>query len=557
MLLTGGQIVVNALKEEGVDTVFGYPGGMALPLYDCLYDSGIRHILTRHEQGAVHAAEGYARVSGKVGVCISTSGPGATNLVSGIANANMDSVPLVCLTSQVVTGVLGKDSFQEADISGITTPITKHNFMVKDKDTLSQTIAEAFYIARTGRPGPVVVDIPKDIFTQQSWYHYPKQISMKGYNPVYVGKEDDVSLVADALAAAQRPLLMIGGGTVISEIQQPILDLLEKTGIPLVSTMMGLSLIDRDHPQHLGMIGMHGTYAANMAACNCDLLITLGARFSDRVTGLISRFASTAKIAHFDVDASEINKIVKTRFRVLGDLGWSVPLLLKKAPVGEGRYEKWLAQTQAWKAEYPLRYDPEGEKIKPESVIEAVNEFLSDDAVIVTDVGQHQMWAAQYSKIKGPRGFLTSGGLGIMGFGLPAAIGSWLAYPERENWLYTGDGSIMMNCQEIATAVELGCPIKVIILNNNGLGMVRQWQRLFYNNRYSGSQHQKPTDFVRLAKAFDADGIDVYKKEDLPAALAAAKAAKVPFFVNIHVEDDENVMPMVAPNAALDQMIGY
>ena len=555
MLLTGGQVVVNALKEEGVDLVFGYPGGMALPLYDCLYDSGITHILTRHEQGAVHAADGYARLSGKVGVCISTSGPGATNLVSGIANAYIDSVPMVCITCQVVTSVLGKDSFQEADISGITTPITKHNFMVKDKDTLSQTIAEAFYIARTGRPGPVVVDIPKDIFTQEIWYDYPKNIHMKGYKPLGAGNADEVSRVADALAAAQRPLIMIGGGTVLAESRQAVLDLLQKTGAPLVSTLMGLSLIERDHPQHLGMIGMHGTFAANMAACQCDMLLALGCRFSDRVTGLISKFAPTAKIAHFDIDPSEINKIVRPRFRVLGDLRWSLPLLAEKAQ--EGHFGEWLTQCQAWAKAHPLKYDDSGDAIKPQAVIQAVNGCLADDAVVVTDVGQHQMWAAQYSDIKGPRSFLTSGGLGIMGFGLPAAIGAWLAAPEREVWLYTGDGSIMMNCQEIATAVELGCPVKVVILNNNGLGMVRQWQRLFYGNRYSGSQHQLPTDFVRLAKAFAADGADVFTKEELPAALAAAKAAKGPFFLNIRVENDENVMPMVAPNAALDQMIGY
>ncbi len=553
MLITGGEIVVNALKKEGVDIVFGYPGGAALPLYDALYNSGISHILTRHEQGAVHAADGYARASGKVGVCFSTSGPGATNLITGIATAYMDSIPLVCITCQVASSLLGKDSFQEADVTGITTPITKHNFMVNDKDSLCQIMAEAFYIAKSGRPGPVVIDIPKDIFTQQAWYDYPGKVALKGYRPQITGNAGDITLVANALAAAKRPLLFIGGGAVTAGIAEDVEKLLDKTGMPFISSLMGLAVMPKNHKQNLGMVGMHGTYAANMAVTNCDLLIALGARFDDRVTGIVSKFAPLAKIAHFDVDPSEINKIVKTRYRVLGDLRWSAPLLAEMAQ--EANNENWLNQTKAWMSQRPLKYKDDSKLLKPQAVIEAVNSYLADDAIIVTDVGQHQMWAAHYCDFKSPRGFLTSGGLGTMGYGLPAAIGAALNNPKREVWFFTGDGSLMMNCQEIITAVELELPIKVIILNNQGLGMVRQWQRLFFNNRYSNSKHQKPADFVRLAEAFDATGINVTEKEDLNQALSKAKASATPIFLNVRVEDDEDVLPMVAPNAALDQMI--
>lgn len=553
MLISGAEIVIKALKKEGVDTVFGYPGGMALPLYDALYDSGITHILTRHEQGAVHAADGYARSSGKVGVCIATSGPGATNLVTGIATANMDSVPIVCITCQVVTGVLGKDSFQEADVSGITTPITKHNFMVKDKDILCQTLAEAFYIARTGRPGPVVIDIPKDIFTQEIWFDYPEQINLKGYRPRFSGNERDIQIIADALSLASRPLFFFGGGTVIAGVEDEIKELLAKTGAPFVNSIMGLSLLPKEHPQNLGMLGMHGTFAANMAVSNCDLLIAMGVRFSDRVTGTISKFAPGAKIAHFDIDPSEMNKNVKPRYRVLGDLKWSVPLFLDA--VNESSYPDWLKQVKIWQTGHPLHYDHNSALIKPQAVVEAVNEIAGDKAIVVTDVGQHQMWTAQYGSFKGPRTFLTSGGLGTMGYGLPAAIGAALACPDREIWLFVGDGGMMMNCQELPTAQELGLNIKIVIMNNQGLGMVRQWQRLFYNQRYSGSKHLKLVDYVRLAEAFDVKGLNVNTMAELKDALAQAHETREPIVLNVRVEDDENVLPMVPPNGALDQMI--
>ncbi len=553
MLLTGGQIIVNVLKQEGVDTVFGYPGGMALPLYDALYDSGITHILTRHEQGAIHAADGYARASGKVGVVISTSGPGATNLVTGIATAHMDSVPLVCITCQVTTGQLGKDSFQEADISGITTPITKHNFMVSDANTLTQTMAEAFYIARTGRPGPVVVDLPKDVITAEAWYDYPQEIKLRGYHPRQEGEEQAIAVVADALSVAKRPLLFAGGGVVIAEVADALQELLAKTNLPVTASMMALSAVPWDQPHFLGMPGMHGTHAANMAMTNCDLLIAMGARFDDRVTGVVSKFAPNAKIAHFDIDPSEINKIIKPRYRVVGDLKWSLPRFTQLAQPCQ--IEPWLEQLAQWQHDFPLKYQDNTEMIKPQAVIKKVNQYLADDAIVVTDVGQHQMWAAQYGHFKGPRRFLTSGGLGTMGYGLPAAIGAALAQPGQEVWLFTGDGSIMMNCQELATLVELQLPVKILVLDNRGLGMVRQWQRLFYGNRYSGSQHQLPTDFVKLFAAFEGPGEHVQAKKELAPALRRAKEAPGPYLVSIRVEDEENVLPMVAPNAALDQMM--
>jgi len=553
MLLTGGEIVVQALKKEGVDTVFGYPGGAALPMYDALYGSDIRHILTRHEQGAVHAADGYARATGKVGVCFSTSGPGATNLITGIATANMDSIPLVCITCQVASSLLGKDSFQEADVSGITTPITKHNYMVTDVNILTKVLSEAFYIARSGRPGPVVIDIPKDIFSQTAEFEYPEKVQMKSYCPVEEGDPAAVEEVAKALAEAKRPLLFVGGGVVLSDMEEAFAQILHKTGAPFISSLMGLGSIDKSKPLYLGMVGMHGTYAANLAVTNCDLLIGFGVRFDDRVTGEVSKFAPNAKIAHFEIDSSEINKIVKVDYKVLGDLRWSLPLfnsLVKPCDV-----DPWIEQVKGWKQEHPLHYTDESPRLKPQKVIEEVCRAMADDAIIVTDVGQHQMWSAHYCRSTRKRGFLTSGGLGTMGYGLPAAIGAKLGCPDNEVWLFSGDGSIMMNCREIATAMEEQLPIKVFILNNHGLGMVRQWQRFFYEGRYSHSKHMAPTDFRRLAEAFDATGITVRERNELDAAIAAAKVCPSPIFVDVWVDDDENVLPMVAPNEALDNLV--
>ncbi len=554
MLLSGAEILIETLKLEGADTVFGYPGGAALPLYDALYGSSIRHILTRHEQGAAHAADGYARVSGKAGVCFSTSGPGATNLVTGIATANMDSSPLVCITCQVTWELLGKDSFQEADVIGITAPITKHNFIVKDIDELAKTIKKAFFIASTGRPGPVVVDVPKDILIKKTEFKAPEPFaSLCGYEPKYKGKTTAVTAIAKALSAAKRPLLFLGGGVVIAGAQKEALALAQKINIPVICTLMGMTAFPTNHPQHLGMAGMHGSYAANMAITECDLLVGCGVRFDDRVTGSTADFASKARIAHLDIDPAEINKNVETHFKAVGDLSWSLPLLIENTH--PGKIEPWWQQICLWQQEHPLSFDTKSKEIKPQEVLVELDKLVKGEAVLVTDVGQHQMWTAQYCTMTKPRHFITSGGLGTMGFGLPAAIGAQIACPKEEVWLITGDGSIMMNCQEMATAAELKLPIRVAILNNRGLGMVRQWQRFFYNTHYSSSRHEPDMDFANLAKAFGCTGIRVDEKKDLPAALAKARSIKGPVIIDIRVDNDEDVMPMVAPGQALAKMI--
>lgn len=554
MLMSGAQAVVASLKAEGVDLVFGYPGGAALNLYDALYDSGITHILTRHEQGAAHAADGYARATGKVGVCISTSGPGATNLVTGIATANMDSVPLVFITSQVATSLIGKDSFQEADITGITTPITKHNLLVKRPQDLLKYLKQAFYIARTGRPGPVLIDIPKDITGMQFDFKYPEHVSLRGYTPVFEGEEEKIEQVAEAIKKAKKPVFFIGGGLNISGAGADFAALVDKTGIPVVSSLMGLGVFPSGHELHLGMVGMHGTFAANQSVTNSDLLIGIGARFDDRVTGMVSKFAPDALIVHLDIDPAEINKNVKTDIRVVGDLKWSLPLLNKIAEPGE--IKDWVAQVIDWKQTHPLNFEDDKEVIKPQSVVQAIDNLTAGEGIIVTDVGQHQMWAAQYYTFKKPRGFITSGGLGTMGFGLPAAIGAQFGCPDEAVWTISGDGSIMMNIQEIATAVEHNLPIKVAVLNNQCLGMVRQWQRLFYHNRLSHSKLEAATDIAAVAEAFGAKGIKVREPKELLPALREAMDYPGPVIMDILVCEDENVLPMVPAGAPIDQMIG-
>jgi len=554
MLMNGAQMVIDALKREGVDTVFGYPGGSALPLYDALYDAGLNHILTRHEQGAIHATDGYARVSGKVGVCISTSGPGATNLVTGIATAYMDSVPLVCITCQVGLNFLGKDSFQEADITGITTPITKHNFMVRELWRLPQIIKKAFYIARTGRPGPVVVDIPKNILTEEMDLEYPEEISLPGYHPKYESNADALPDILAYLAKAKRPLLFLGGGAILAEATPVVKALVEKTQIPVVTTLMGMTALPTSHPRHLGLVGMHGQYAANMALMECDFLIACGVRFSDRVIGQPKHFAPYAKIAQLDIDPAEINKNIKVDYRIIGNLAWSLPLLTEKAACGD--LSAWHKVISSWQEEHPLSYSPSASgKLMPQEVLHALDTLLAGEAIIVTDVGQHQMWSAQYMSFNHPRTFLTSGGLGTMGYGLPAAIGAKIAMPEKEVWLISGDGSIMMNCQEMATAAELGLPIRVVILNNRGLGMVRQWQRCFFEGRYSYSKHEMDMDFARLAEAMNCTGMRLEAGDDLLTILEVARQTKGPVIIDARVDDDEDVMPMVAPGKPIDQMM--
>ena len=557
--IDGAQAVIECLKNEGVEIVFGYPGGQVLPLYDALYKAQFPHILTRHEQGAVHAADGYARSSGKVGVCIATSGPGATNLVTGIATAYMDSIPLVAITGQVGVGLIGKDSFQEADICGITRPITKHNFLVKKVEDLPRVLKEAFYIAKTGRPGPVVVDIPRDVFNMELDFVYPKTVKLKGYNGECIGTETDIDVFLEALDKAKKPLLFIGGGVIIAEMQEKIKELISKTNIPVISSLMGLGSIENSHNNFLGMVGMHGTYAANMAATHCDMLIGIGVRFDDRVTGLVKEFAPAAKVVHFDIDPAEINKNVIADYKVVGDLRWSLPLLCEKmvkCSVGwQEQVDFWLKQTLQWKSEQPLSYDKCADCVMPQEVIEIISELSDENTIIVTDVGQHQMWTAQFYKFRKPRTFLTSGGLGTMGYGLPAALGAKIANPTKQVVLISGDGSIMMNCQELATASDCGINVKVVVMNNRVLGMVTQWQRMFYGERYSHSSVYGNTDFVKLAEAMGVVGYRIENKQDLRNILKEALAVEAPALVDVCLPTAENVLPMVPAGGRLNQMI--
>ncbi len=554
--MTGAEVVVEVLKREGATTIFGYPGGMALPLYDALYESGIRHILTRHEQGAAHAADGYARSTGKVGVCITTSGPGATNLVTGIATANIDSIPMVCITCQVPRAAIGKDSFQEADIRGITTPITKHNYLVGDPEELAKVLRQAFYVARTGRPGVVVVDIPKDLFLAEIQPDFEEDITMEAYHPTYEGDLEEVKTAAALIAAAKKPVFFVGGGANDKNSALLFRKLVAKTGIPVVNSLMGVSVYPNDEPLHLGMLGMHGTVPANRAVCDCDLLIGVGVRFADRVTGKVQNFAKNAKIVQFEIDPVEIDKTVKIDARVLADLQWSLTELLKI--VKKPEIKAWQDTVKKWKAEKPIVYGKaKGEEIKPQKVIETVSQLTKGEAVVVTDVGQHQMWSALLYQSKNPRSFLSSGGLGTMGYGLPAAIGAQIGREKEEVWVFVGDGGFLMNCQEMATAVEHHLPIKVVVLNNRCLGMVQQWQRLFFNGHMSHSQFHIDTNFAKLAEAFGAKAQRVSERKDLEKALKEAKKAKGPYLVEVMVTPDENVYPMVPAGASLEEMMEW
>ena len=558
MQLSGAQIIVQSLKAEGVEYVFGYPGGAVLDLYDAIYTEKFPHILVRHEQGAAHAADGYARATGEVGVCLATSGPGGTNLVTGIATAYMDSVPLVCITGQVGNPYIGKDSFQEADICGITTPITKHNYLVKAAKDLPQVLKEAFFIARTGRPGPVTVDIAKDVFTQELDYVYPENVHLKGYTADFTGDASEVEAAALAIAEAKRPLLILGGGVTLSDTAEDVREILDLTGIPSVTTLMGIGCVPAARENFLGMAGMHGTYAANMAIQECDLLIAVGMRFDDRVTSRIQGFAPRAKIVHFEVDPVEVNKNVVVDCRVLGDLRWSLPLLKEKlAALGDlrARFSGWSRYTVEMNNEQPLSYKKKEGCIMPQQLIETVSELAADDAIIVTDVGQHQMWAAQYYDAKEPRRFLTSGGLGTMGYGLPAAIGAKVARPGQQVILFTGDGSIMMNCQEMATAAANGVAVKIIVVHNRVLGMVTQWQRMFYDKHYSQTLLPGSTDFVKLAEAMGVRACRLQDPASLKADLAAALTSDAPMLIDVIVPGNVDVLPMVPGGKCLDEMV--
>ncbi len=554
MRLSGAEVFIDCLKNEGVDTIFGYPGGAVIKIYDALYNSDINHILTRHEQGAAHAADGYARATGKPGVCIATSGPGATNLVTGIATAYMDSVPLVAFTGQVSTAMLGRDSFQEADITGITLPITKHNYLVKDPNDLPRIIKEAFYIATTGRPGPVLVDLPKDITMAEIDYSYPDSVDLPGYKPTYTGHILKIHEAAKLIDKAARPVLYIGGGVVISGACEELARLVDKAHIPVTMTLMGLGGFPGAHELSLGMLGMHGTQYANYAVTESDLLISIGARFDDRVTGKLDTFAPNAKVIHIDIDPAEIGKNIKVDVPIVGDVKNVLKELVPK--VKENPRDAWMGRIKELKEKYPLQYEKTADQIKPQEVVEAIYKITDGEAIITTEVGQNQMWAAQYYKLKHSRSFISSGGLGTMGYGFPSAIGAKIGCPHREVFDIAGDGSIQMNIQELATAVQYNVGVKIAILNNGYLGMVRQWQELFFDKRYAHTCMNCAPDFVKLAEAYGAIGLRAVKPDEIMPVLEESMGIKdKPVLMEFKVSAEENVFPMVPANGAINKMI--
>jgi len=555
MILTGSEIFIECLRKEGVEVLFGYPGGVVIPLFDKLYGADdINFILTRHEQAAAHAADGYARATGKTGVCLATSGPGATNLVTGIATAYMDSIPMVAFTGQVAMPLIGTDAFQEADITGITRPITKHNFLISDTSKMAEIIQQAFYIASTGRPGPVVVDLPKDVSTGTAdfiWDEVPKK--PRGYSvPVF---DDDPKLdeVAEVIAAAKKPYIYAGGGIIISDAQDELVIFAEKLNTPVTTTLMGLGGFPASHPLWVGMPGMHGTYTANMAFSECDLIIAVGSRFDDRVTGKLEGFAPNAKIIHIDLDPSAIAKNVEVDYPIVGD----AKAILKKltTKVAPRKKDAWNDRIDSLQKDHPLAYGTKGDAIKPQYVVEQIYEVTKGDAYITTEVGQNQMWAALYYKFDKPRRFISSGGLGTMGYGFPAAMGVQLAYPDKPVFDIAGDGSIQMNIQELATVVEHKLPVIIAILNNKFLGMVRQWQEMFYGGRYSSVNIEVQPDFVKLAEAYGATGIRVEKTEDVRGAIEKALEVGGPVVIDFVIEREENVWPMVPPGAATSEIM--
>lgn len=559
MKMTGAQIMLKVLKEEGVDTIFGYPGGVVIDIYDELAKSDIRHILVRQEACAVHAADGYARAGNRVGVCLVTSGPGATNTVTGIASAYMDSIPVVIFTGQVPTHLIGNDAFQEVDTVGITRPCTKHNYLVKRTEDLARVIKEAFYIAASGRPGPVLIDIPKDVSVNAIDYKAPKKVKLKTYNPTYNPNIKQVNKVVELIKKATNPVILSGGGVILSNASKELTQLARSTQTPVTSTLMGLGGFPASDPLWLGMIGMHGTYRANMSTGECDLLVGIGVRFDDRVTGRINAFAPKAKIVHIDIDPTSIRKNIPVTAPVVGDCKITLALLnklLKKEDLGDltKKRQKWFDQIALWKSTAPLAYKQQ-DVIKPQFVVEKLYELTKGDAIITTEVGQNQMWAAQYYHFDKPNRFITSGGLGCMGFGLPAAIGAQLACPDQLVVDVAGDGSIQMNIQEMATAVQCGLPVKVVILNNGYLGMVRQWQQLFFGKRYSQTCLEHAPDFVKLAEAYGAVGLRATKPEEVEPTLKKGLFSKDTVIMDFVVEKEECVYPMVPAGAAVTEML--
>ncbi len=559
MKLTGAQIVIESLIKENVEVVFGYPGGAIMNVYDEIYkQNSFKHILAKHEQGAVHMADGYARASGKVGVAMVTSGPGLTNAITGIATAYTDSIPLVVISGQVPTMAIGTDAFQEVDAVGITRPITKHNFLVKNVKDLAFIIKEAFYLAKSGRPGPVHIDIPKDVTINKTTFKYPESIEIATYKPTYKGNKRAIKRAVEAIKKAKKPVFYIGGGAVLSGAYELVREVVRLTKIPSVETLMAKGVLRFDCPYLLGMVGMHGTYAANMAMNDADLIISLGARFDDRVTGKLDEFAKGADIVHIDIDPSQIGKVVKTKYHIVGDLNnvleEMIPLLSQE--IDSEKYEEWREILSRYAELYPLKYADENEVIKPQWVIEKTGKIAPEDALITTDVGQHQMWTAQFYPFSYPRQFLTSGGLGTMGFGFPAALGAKEAQREKIVVNFTGDGSIMMNIQEILTGYRYNLPVINIILNNNYLGMVRQWQTMFYNDRLSETDlSDVQPDFVKLAESMGGIGFRVKTKKEFENALKEAIDAKKVAFIDVQVDRREDVLPMVPPNSPLKNML--
>jgi acetolactate synthase-1/2/3 large subunit len=557
MKMSGAQILLACLREQGVKHIFGYPGGAVLPIYDALYDvQGLEHILVRHEQGASHMADGYARATGEVGVCLATSGPGATNLVTGIATAYMDSIPMVAITGQVRTSAIGKDAFQEADITGITMPITKHNYLVKDLADLPRVLAEAFYIARSGRPGPVLVDIPLDVGKLTMEFDpetdYPKKVDMPSYRPTTRGHEMQIRKAAAMIAEAQRPVLYVGGGAIAADAMAEVTELAERTNILVTTTLLGKGAIDEYHKLAIGMLGMHGTAYANHAVNNCDLLIAVGARFDDRVTGKVDKFATGAKVIHIDIDPAEIGKVRHADVPIVGDVKQVLRELLKT--VQPKPWSEWNDQIIEWKRLFPLIYPKDG-KLYAEYIIEQINEATGGEALMATDVGQHQMWAAQYFKCRRPRQWVTSGGLGTMGFGLPAAIGVQAAHPDKTVINLTGDGSFQMCIQELMTATVYGYPVINVIINNRSLGMVRQWQELFYKERYSHVDLQASPDFVKLVEAYGGVGMRITTPEEVRPALERALAVRDrPVVIDCVIPTEENVYPMIPSGESISEM---
>ncbi|MDF2511942.1 MAG: ilvB [Herbinix sp.] len=550
MELTGSQIVIECLKEQGVDTVFGYPGGTILNIYDELYKHSheIRHILTSHEQGASHAADGYARATGKVGVCLATSGPGSTNLVTGIATAYMDSVPLVAITANVAVNLLGRDSFQEIDIAGVTMPITKHNYIVKDVTKLADTIRKAFKIAKSDRPGPVLVDITKDVTAAKAKYTpaVPEAITRSTEDIT----EEDIHSAIELIKHSKKPFIFVGGGAVISEAHDELKEFVEKVDAPVCDTLMGKGAFDGTDERYSGMLGMHGTKASNLGVTECDLLITVGARFSDRVTGNAKKFAKNAKVLHIDIDPAEINKNVKTHYSVIGDIKEVLKILNER--VSQQNHKEWVEHVEDLKKKHPLKYNKD--ILTGPYILEKLYEITNGDAIITTEVGQHQMWSAQYFNYKLPRTFLTSGGLGTMGYGLGACIGAKVGMPDKTVVNIAGDGCFRMNMHELATATRYDIPIIEMVFNNHVLGMVRQWQTLFYDQRYSNTNLSDKVDFVKVAEALGAKAFRITKKEEVESVIKEAIALKEPVLIECIIDSDDKVWPMVAPGAAIEEV---